>query len=87
MNGQFDRIENCVFCALADEEMNAIFHDVDRLSRASGLPTYDQKTGVGFWRHFVIRKGKKTGEILLIFSVNGIWDISSYPEKSGKNHR
>jgi 23S rRNA (uracil1939-C5)-methyltransferase len=69
--GQFDRIENCTYCALADEETNEIFQLVNTLSRASGLPTYDPKTGEGFWRHFVVRKGKKTGEIMLVFSVNG----------------
>jgi tRNA/tmRNA/rRNA uracil-C5-methylase (TrmA/RlmC/RlmD family) len=57
--GQFDRIENCTYCALADEETNEIFRTVDILSRASGLSTYDPKTGDGFWRHFVVRKGNK----------------------------
>lgn len=46
---------------------------MDTFSRASGLPTYDPKTGVGFWRHFVVRKAKKTGEIMLVFSVNAEW--------------
>ncbi len=71
--GQFDRIIDCSYCALADAEINAIFLDVDTFSRASGLPTYDPKTQVWFYRHFVVRKAKKTGEIMLIFSVNGIW--------------
>lgn len=71
--GQFDRIIDCSYCALADKEINDIFHDVDTFSRDSGLPTYDPKTGVGFWRHFVVRKAKKTGEIMLVFSVNGDW--------------
>ena len=57
--GQFDRIEDCTYCALADEETNALFHSVDTLSRASGFPTYDPKMHAGFWRHLVIRKGKK----------------------------
>lgn len=43
--GQFDRIENCSYCALADTETNAIFQAVNTLSRASGFPTYDAKTG------------------------------------------
>lgn len=71
--GQFDRIIDCTYCALADEEINTIFHEVNRLSRESGLPTYDPKRQEGFWRHFVVRKAKKTGEIMLVFSVNGIW--------------
>ena len=44
--GQFDRIIDCSYCALADAEINAIFLDVDAYSRASGLPTYDPKTQV-----------------------------------------
>lgn len=79
--GQFDRIIDCTYCALADIEINAIFHDVDRLSRDSWLPTYDPKRAEGFWRHFVVRKGKKTGEIMLIFSMNGLWDLA---ESSGQ---
>ncbi len=46
---------------------------VDALSQASGFPTYDPKMSEGFWRHLVIRKAHKTGEIMLIFSVNGLW--------------
>lgn len=72
--GQFDRIENCIYCALADEEINEIFHHIDTLSRKSGFPTYDPKTAEWFWRHLVVRKSKKSGSIMLIFSVNGRWD-------------
>ncbi len=74
--GQFDRIIDCEYCALADEETNAIFRMVDDLSRASGFSTYDAHTFQGFWRHFVVRKAKKTGEIMLIFSVNAVWNAS-----------
>ena len=76
--GQFDRIEDCTYCALADPETNSIFQSVNTLSRASGFSTYDPKTGEGFWRHLVIRRGKPEGEVMLIFSVNGL-----YAEKSG----
>lgn len=68
--GQFDRIIDCTYCALADEETNSIFRLIDDLSRASELDTYDPKTGVGFWRHLVVRKMKNTGQCMLIFSVN-----------------
>lgn len=68
--GQFDRIINCDFCVLADDEINAIFREMNTYSRASGLPTYDPKVNVGFWRHFVVRKAHFTGEIMLILSVN-----------------
>lgn len=68
--GQFDRIIDCSYCVLADDETNAIFRDIDNFAREYHLPTYDPKTGVGFWRHLVIRKGKKSGEIMLLLSVN-----------------
>lgn len=68
--GAFDRIENCRYCVLADDEINAIFYTVDAIARSSQLSTYDPKTQQGFWRHLVIRKAKKTGQIMVIFSVN-----------------
>lgn len=67
---QFDRIEDCRYCVLADDEINSIFRFVDRFARESDVPTYDPKMGKGFWRHFVVRKSKKTGQTMLIFSVN-----------------
>lgn len=80
---QFDRIENCEYCALADNEVNALFKEVDKLSRASEFPTYDPKTTQWFWRHLVIRKWRKTNEIMLIFSINSKWSNS---EESKKIH-
>lgn len=71
--GQFDRIIDCTYCALADTETNAIFLEVDRLSRDSGYPTYDPKTGVGFWRHFVVRRATSSQELMLIFSINSLY--------------
>ncbi len=68
--GEFDRIIDCTFCVLASDSVNAIFHQVDALTRASGLPTYDPKMGHGVWRHLVVRESKSTGECMLVFSVN-----------------
>ena len=68
--GEFDRIIDCTYCVLADDEINEIFKEVDVFSRKSGLTTYDPVTHIGFWRHFVVRKAHYTGEIMLIFSVN-----------------
>lgn len=42
--GAFDRIENCRYCVLADDEINQIFHDIDAIARNSDFPTYDPKT-------------------------------------------
>lgn len=67
---QFDRIIDCSYCVLADDEVNAIFRDIDSFARAYHLPTYDPKTAVGFWRHLVIRKTKKTNETMILWSLN-----------------
>lgn len=71
--GQFDRIIDCTYCALADTETNSIFHQVDTLSRSSVYSTYDPKTGVGFWRHFVVRRATSSQELMLIFSINSLY--------------
>ncbi len=70
VQGQFDRIEDCWYCVLADELTNQVFRDIDVFARGSDLPTYDPKTAIGFWRHLVVRRAKQTGEMMLIFSVN-----------------
>ncbi len=86
VQGQFDRIENCWYCVLADENTNAIYKDIDTFARDSHLPTYDPKTGIGFWRHLVVRRAKKTWETMLIFSVNGIFDASQVAIYGTKEH-
>lgn len=81
--GEFDRIVDCDFCVLADDRINAIFRAVRDYSRASGLPTYDPKTQEGFWRHFVVRKSKKTGDTMLVFSLNTAYEGFSAAGEAG----
>ena len=68
--GEFDRIIDCNFCVLASDSVNEIFQEVNRLSRASGIPTYDPKTTKGVWRHLVVREAKTTGQKMLVYSLN-----------------
>lgn len=77
VQGQFDRIEDCRYCVLATDTVNAIFRDIDTFARASSFPTFDPKRASGFWRHLVIREGKKTGEIMVIFSVNDTYKLGN----------
>lgn len=86
VQGQFDRIEDCWYCVLADDVTNAIFKDIDVFARKSELPTYDPKTGVGFWRHLVIRRAKKTGQTMVIFSVNGMFESENTTKKWTKEY-
>ncbi|EKE26441.1 MAG: hypothetical protein ACD_4C00290G0001, partial [uncultured bacterium (gcode 4)] len=75
--GEFDRIIDCTYCVLADDQINEIFKSVDEFSRNLGLPTYDPVTHIGFWRHFVVRKALYTDEVMLIFSVNTDFEFYS----------
>lgn len=50
-------------------------------ARESALPTYDPKTGEGFWRHLVVRKTKHTNECMLIWSVNTAYSGFTKQEK------
>lgn len=67
---QFDRIIDCTYCVLGDETTNTLFQIFDQFARESRLPTYDTKMYQGFWRHLVIRRGKKTNETMVILSIN-----------------
>ncbi|MBP7806465.1 23S rRNA (uracil(1939)-C(5))-methyltransferase RlmD [Candidatus Gracilibacteria bacterium] len=72
-SGQFDRIVDCTYCVLGDDVVNDIFRAFDAFARENRLPTYDVKTNIGFWRHLVIRRSKKTGETMVIVSVNTLY--------------
>jgi len=69
-SGQFDRVVNCSFCVLGDDVINDIFRIFDSYARENRLPTYDVRTNIGFWRHLIIRRSKKTNETMVIISVN-----------------
>lgn len=83
-SGQFDRIVNCTYCVLGDDVVNDIFRAFDAFARENRLPTYDVKTNVGFWRHLVIRRSKKTGETMVIVSVNTLYLGESQREEFKK---
>ncbi len=79
---EFDKIINCNYCVLANDEINNIFKEIDFFSRNSNLPTYDQKTQIWFWRHLVVRQWFYTKEIMLIFSINDLF--SWFKDKNKK---
>ncbi len=68
--GEFDRIIDCDFCVLASDSVNEIFQEINTLSRASGIPTYDPRTTKGVWRHLVVREAKTSGQKMLVYSLN-----------------
>ncbi len=54
---------------LCSERMNRIRTCVITIMKASGLPVWNPKINRGFWRSLVLRESRKTGEILVNFSV------------------
>lgn len=67
--GEFSKVIDCSYCVLGDEETNAVFKEVDKFARASGLPTYDPVRHNGFWRHLVVRRSHNLGGTMVVFSL------------------
>ena len=56
-------------CHLADGDYRAILTHVLRYFETSGYPKYNKHTHEGFMKHLVVRKAKKTGEIMVALSA------------------
>jgi 23S rRNA (uracil1939-C5)-methyltransferase len=63
--GRFDKVIDVRSCSIAFPEASAILGSVRELARARGLAPWDVRTHTGLLRHVVLRKGVRTGEILL----------------------
>ncbi len=63
--GHFDRVFDLEACYLMSETSNRIVARVRELAASSGLPAYHSRRHVGFWRHLVLREGKRTGQMLV----------------------
>ena len=58
-------------CPLGDPAFPPILHEIHRLIDQYQIPVYDEETGKGLLRHIYLRAGKVSGEILLVFVLNG----------------
>lgn len=63
--GAFDKVFDVEECFLQSEESVEILRTVRSFCRESGLPAYNVMEHGGFWRFFIVREGKKTGERLV----------------------
>ncbi len=63
--GRFDKVLDIDGCLLQSETSNRVFQTVKKLIVETGLPPYSIKDHTGFWRFFVIREGKNTGDLML----------------------
>lgn len=58
-------------CCLCVEENSAILDVVLKFMKEKRIPAYDERTGAGLIRHVLIRKGFRTGEIMVCLVING----------------
>lgn len=63
--GRFDKVLDVARCHIVFEEANPILTDARRLARELGLPPWDVRTHTGLLRHLVLRKGERTGDLLV----------------------
>ena len=76
---RFDKVLNIDACLLQCDMANGILKDVRELTQETGLPPYGVQSHEGFWRFFIIREGKNTGELMLNFITS-----SQYGEEGDK---
>ncbi|MBO4484110.1 MAG: 23S rRNA (uracil(1939)-C(5))-methyltransferase RlmD [Lachnospiraceae bacterium] len=63
-NSMFDIVSG-TDCALVHEDVRAIAKAAERFAVNSGLDFFHRTTGTGFFRHVLIRRAQKSGEILV----------------------
>lgn len=61
-----------VECMIQDEESTQLSKYIIKLIKKYKLSVYDEKFQKGLFRHIVIKKGFKTGEIMVILVINAI---------------
>lgn len=63
--GSFHDIVNVEHCQIVDEDYRKVLTCTVEASRRSGLPYYHRMRHTGYFRHLLVRKAVKTGEILI----------------------
>lgn len=63
--GSFYDILTTDACQIVQEDYNLILREVLTLAKETGLAHFHKITHKGYFRHLVIRRGQKTGEILV----------------------
>ena len=63
--GSFHDIVNVTECKIVDEDFRRILKAVLEFTTDTGLPYYHRMRHTGFFRHLLVRKAVRTGEILI----------------------
>ena len=69
--GRTHHIVECRDCLLGPEENQRILQQVTDWMEAYGIPAYDETQGKGLMRHVLIRKGYRSGQIMVCLVING----------------
>jgi len=72
--GSFYDILTTDQCQIVDSDYNKILADVLRYFAGLGVSFYKKMTHMGYLRHLLIRKGAKTGEILVNLVTSTQWE-------------
>ncbi len=78
--GRFMSIVTVDNCQLVDEDFNTVLKATLEFCRERGYDFYNKKAHKGLLRNLIIRKGERTGELLinLVTSSQGEFDESAY---------
>ncbi len=83
--GSFYDILTTDACQIVHEDYNLILREVLALAKETGLAHFHKITHKGYFRHLVIRRGQKTGEILVNLVTSS--DTETYiAEANGDSH-
>lgn len=72
--GSFHDIVNVQECQIVDEDYRRILNCTLNCAKESGLPYYHRMKHTGFFRHLLVRKAVKTGEILIDLVTTTAYD-------------
>lgn len=59
-------VVNIDACQIEDETADAIIRDIRGLLRSFKIKTYDEDTGYGLLRHVLVRRGFRSGEVMVV---------------------
>lgn len=65
------RVVHCPGCALQPDEFGVILSAFEKHIKDFAITSYNEETGKGLLRHIYIRKGTKSGEIMVCPVING----------------
>ena len=75
--GSFHDIVNVPKCQIVDEDCRRVLACTLEYAKETGLPYYHRMRHEGFFRHLLVRKAQKTGELLIDLVTTGEYDFEN----------